>query len=104
MELFNQITLEAIKLVLAGIIGGLIGARANDRLTRRREKDAGMANRKREFLAFMAQLLAEAQRPYPTGHFVDFYLNKSPNLRHAATLISEDIPIEKRRKFNALID
>ena len=41
MNNFNQILLEAIKLSLAGIIGGLIGARANDKLTRRREQDAG---------------------------------------------------------------
>jgi hypothetical protein len=49
MNNFNQILLEAIKLSLAGIIGGLIGARANDKLTRRREQDAGRDNWLRRF-------------------------------------------------------
>jgi hypothetical protein len=62
-ENFNQILLEAIKLALAGIIGGLIGARANDKLARRREQDAGRDNRKRDFLAFIASWRSEINTP-----------------------------------------
>jgi len=49
MENFNQIILEAVKLALAGIIGGLIGARANDRFTRSRDASP----RKRAFVGFL---------------------------------------------------
>lgn len=63
MNNFNQILLEAIKLSLAGIIGGLIGARANDNLTRRREQDAGRDNRKLNFLAFLARWRSEINTP-----------------------------------------
>ena len=52
---FNQILLEAIKLVLAGIAGGLIGARANDKLARGRDADA----RKRVFVGFLQKWQAE---------------------------------------------
>src|ERR1039457_3879832 len=59
----NQILLEAIKLALAGIVGGLIGAQANDKLTRRREKDAGKDKRKLDFLAFLAHWRSEIKTP-----------------------------------------
>jgi hypothetical protein len=63
MNNFNQILLEAIKLTLAGIIGGLIGARTNDKLTRRREQDAGRDSRKLDFLAFLACWRSEINTP-----------------------------------------
>lgn len=63
MNNFNQILLEAIKLSLAGIIGGLIGARANDKLTRRREQDAGRDSRKLNFRAFLARWRSEINTP-----------------------------------------
>jgi hypothetical protein len=63
MNNFNQIMLEAIKLALAGIIGGLIGARANDKLARRREQEAGRDRRKLDFLAFLARWRSEIKTP-----------------------------------------
>jgi hypothetical protein len=63
MNIFNQIFLEFIKLALVGIIGGLIGARANDKLARRREQDAGRDSRKRDFLAFVASWRSEIYTP-----------------------------------------
>jgi hypothetical protein len=63
MNSFNQIMFEAIKLALAGIIGGLIGARANDKLTRRRERDTGRERRKLDFHAFLACRRSEIKTP-----------------------------------------
>jgi hypothetical protein len=59
MGTFYQIFLEAIKLVLAGIAGGLIGARANDRLARDRDSNA----RKRVFVGFLQKWQAEIAIP-----------------------------------------
>ena len=73
MDTFNQILLEAIKLALAGIAGGLIGARANDKLTRQREKDSGISSRKREFLAFMAMWKTEIAGNYAHNTFRTVY-------------------------------
>lgn len=70
MNNLNQILLEAIKLAFAGIIGGLIGARANDKLARRREQDAGRDNRKRDFLAFLASWRSEINTPPHTKGMV----------------------------------
>jgi hypothetical protein len=102
MNEFNDIILEAIKLILAGIIGGLIGARANDRLTRNRERESGVANRKRDFLAFMAQLKAQAMVTHIT-EFGEFYANKIPNLRHSSELIAGDFHAGKRADFEVLV-
>lgn len=61
MHNLNDIFFEAIKLVLAGIIGGLIGARANDKFTRAREKESGIAQRKRDFIAYIRQWRSEIE-------------------------------------------
>jgi hypothetical protein len=55
------IILEFIKLLLAGIAGGLIGAKANDRLTRNRDADG----RKRDFVGFLSKWRSEISSPSP---------------------------------------
>jgi hypothetical protein len=62
METFNQILLEAIKLALAGIAGGLIGARANDRLARRRERETAIREDKLKFIPFLNQIIKDARQ------------------------------------------
>jgi len=102
MTQLEEIFLEAVKLILAGLLGGLIGARANDRLTRNRERESGISCRKRSFLAFMAQFKAEAVNTHPTK-WGDFFANKIPNIRHSAELIKEDFISEKRTEFETLV-
>ncbi len=70
MNNVNDILFEAIKLALAGIIGGLIGARANDKLARKREQDTGRDNRKRNFLSFLASWRSEISMPPNTRGMV----------------------------------
>ena len=66
MDTFYQILLEAIKLALAGIAGGLIGARANDRLARRRERETAVREDKLRFIPFLNQIIKDAgQHPAP---------------------------------------
>ncbi len=43
MNNIEEILFEAVRIACAGILGGLIGARANDKLARRRDKDSGLA-------------------------------------------------------------
>ena len=101
MSNLDQIILEVIRVVLAGIVGGLIGARANDRLTRHRDRDAGIANRRREFLAFMAQAKAEALGTHP-AYWWEFYHNKRPNVRHEIEMIIGDLSARERAELEDL--
>jgi hypothetical protein len=67
LNTFNQILLEAIKLILAGIAGGLIGAWANDRLTRKREQDSSIANRLRHFRDDISEIIARLNKVADDG-------------------------------------
>jgi hypothetical protein len=64
LSTLDQIILEVIKLALAGIAGGLIGAKANDKLARSRDRESGIANRRREFLVFMRAWRKEVDMAY----------------------------------------
>ncbi len=57
MDTLYQILLEAIKLALAGILGGLIGARANDKFARKRDQDAGIMAEKLKFIPLIDGLI-----------------------------------------------
>jgi hypothetical protein len=98
---------EIVKLVVSsvfgGIVGGLIVAYTNDKLTRNRERDSGRAGRKLTFLAFMVQLKAETEQYHAPNTFATFYSNKVPNLRHAASLIRADFSHDRRTKFDELV-
>jgi len=54
-------------------------------------------------LAFMEQLLAEAQMHHLPNTYATWYANKIPNLRHDATLIRGDFAKDKRVEFNKLV-
>jgi hypothetical protein len=97
---------ETILVVLGGIITGGIGLFTGwllHNLQRAGERAAGIENRRREFLAFMAELLAEAQLHHPPNTFGTWYGNKKPNLQHAATLIRGDFAKDRRAEFDKLI-
>jgi hypothetical protein len=53
MNELDQILFEAIKVACAGIAGGLIGARANDKFTRKRERERDLENRRLRFREFL---------------------------------------------------
>jgi len=85
METFNQILLEAIKLVLAGIAGGLIGARANDKLARRREQDAEKRASRQKLVATILRLLLDMQHE---GDLMGLRYNRKPELTSAIATFS----------------
>lgn len=104
---------EAFLVVLGGIITGGIGVftgwlinkwqRDGDREAIKHAAFIAKVERRRVFLAFMAQLKSEAINTHPT-HWGEFWNNKIPNLRHSAELILEDFrPQESRTAFEALI-
>lgn len=107
MNNFNQILLEAIKLALAGIAGGLIGARANDRFARIRDRDAGMANRRREFLVFMKSWRGDLERPRFGSGSEDaapkIFLDGLLAWHGFVALICDDFTGESRIKFDELV-
>jgi hypothetical protein len=92
MDNFHQIVSETIRisipefirLAFAGMAGGLIGAYVNDKLTRKRERDAGIANRKRIFLSFLNGWQAITGRSWPPNE--DFGLE----LQKQAAFVSAD--------------
>lgn len=99
---------EVVKLlstgVLGGIIGGFVGAFCQHKFARCRDRDAGIAARKRAFRAFMYQLRSEiVNRYHDTVTFAGFYQNKIPNLQHEAATILDDFSREKRAEFERLV-
>lgn len=94
MTNLNQIILEAIKLILAGVIGGLIGARANDRLTRNRERDAGVASRRREFLGFIAGWRSEMEKGNSIFTIADRYEAQARQARQLAEAMMDDFGLD----------
>jgi hypothetical protein len=91
-----------VQTAVVGVIGVLLGALIGHRLTLWRERASGRDSRKREFLAFMAQLIAETENHLPGGHG-EFYKNKRPNLQYAATKVADDFLGEARVEFDRLM-
>jgi hypothetical protein len=60
MNNVEQILLETIKITLVGILGGLIGARANDKFARKRDQDAVIAKDKKDFIFQIDELIETA--------------------------------------------
>jgi hypothetical protein len=96
---------EIIRLIGAGIVGGLIASYATHRFTLSRERASGIRNRRRDFRAFVVQFRSEAADRYHPDikYFVMFYRDKIPNLRHAAATIADDFPRQRRVKFDELV-
>jgi hypothetical protein len=101
----NQAVIELVRLIGAGVVGGLIATYATHRLTRTRERESGRDKRKREFRSFIVQFRSEAaDRHHPsTRDFALFYRDKVPNLRHAAAFIADDFPRKRRAQFDGLV-
>jgi len=97
--------LEIMPLIAASIAGALSGAFAANKLTESRERENERRNRKRKFRAFVVQFRSEAADRYHPDikHFVMFYRDKIPNLRHAAATIRDDFPRGQRAKFDKLV-
>jgi len=57
--------IDLLRLVAAGIVGGLIGAFASHKLTSHRERESGRASRKRTFLSFLNRWKAITPRSWP---------------------------------------
>lgn len=99
---------EAIKLALTGIVGGLIGARANDKLARRREQDAGREKRKLDFHAFLACWRSEIKTPphnkgivYIDDGGVQAFLDRLHQFHAEQERVKNDYP--DRNKFAQLV-
>lgn len=58
--------------------------------------------RKREFLSFMEQMIAETENQ-PAWEDGKFYRDKRPNVMHAAARISEDFSLTDRIEFERLM-
>jgi hypothetical protein len=100
----NQTVFELVRLVGAGIVGGLIASFATHRFTLSRERESGRRNRKRDFRSFIVQFRSEAADRYHWSHtFATFYQDKIPNLRHAAATIRDDFPRGRRAEFDNLV-
>ena len=95
---------ETSLVVLGGVLTGIIGLITGwllNKWQRESERISGIENRKRVFLAFMAQLKAEAIGTHP-AHWWGFYHAKIPNVRHEAELILGDFPNDRQAEFEAL--
>ena len=93
MDTFYQILLEAIKLILAGVAGGLIGARDNDKLTILRDRD----QRVREFRNTVSVLL-EKFRIAANVDLIFIHQQSVTQLREGCVRVLEDIiPSQKDR-------
>jgi hypothetical protein len=96
----NDSLTEILRLIGAGIVGGLIASFATHRFTLSREQASGIRDRRREFRAFITQFRSEsADRHHFPHEFAQFYQNKIPNLRHAASTIADDFPRTQRAEF-----
>jgi len=76
--------IDLLRLVAAGIVGGLIGAFASHKLTSHRERESGRASRKRAFLSFLNGWKAITPRSWPPKE--DFGLE----LQRQAAFVSAD--------------
>jgi hypothetical protein len=95
---------EVMRLVGAGIVGGLIASFATHRFTLSRERTSGIRNRRREFRAFVVQFRSEAaDRFHWPNAFASFYQDKVPNLRHAAATVADDFHRDERTEFDKLV-
>jgi hypothetical protein len=99
-------TWQAILTILGGVIAGIEGfvsAWWINKLQRDGEQAAALQNRRREFLAFMAQFRAQANWQYRKDEFYLFLRNVTPNFHHASSLIRKDIAAEKGQAFERFI-
>ena len=96
---------EIIKLVGAGVVGGLIGAYASHRFTLARERAGSREDRRRKFVAFMAHLRAEAAdqgQSHPSGYW-GFYRVQIPNLKREAAMLDDIFQDDRRSEFERLV-
>ena len=104
VEAVSDFVADLPKLIASGVVGGLIASYATHRFTLWRERDSGRRNRLRDFRAFVTQFRSEAaDRHHPQHTFAAFYQNKVPNLRHAATTVSDDFRGKRRAEFDRLV-
>jgi hypothetical protein len=97
---------ELIRLVGAGIVGGLISAFVAHKLTISRERMSGQASRKREFLVFMKSWRVEIDRQYlESGGFVRnaaSFTDMVSSYCGMAESIRKDFRGTERNQFDAL--
>jgi hypothetical protein len=107
----NEPLFEMLRLIGAGIVGGLIASFATHRLTLSRERASGRQNRMREFQNFIVRLKADAlAEAFPQGHldraraFAVFYRQKKHELRAAAVNVESDLRSKRRAEFDRLMN
>jgi hypothetical protein len=98
--------LELVKLVAAGILGGLIATFTGHKLTASRERKAGRTSRKREFLAFMQTWKVEVGRMYLEvggfSHDAGSFSDLVPTFAGQCVLIRGDLTPKRQEVFDAL--
>ncbi len=101
-----QSVIEFTRLILAGLVGGLIGAYTNDRLTRMREKDIGKDNRKRSFRGFLKSESGKIEAVQIVGinEGMLFAAHQSSvsGIREECAKILDDIPDAVRAEFERI--
>ena len=100
-------TPEFIRLVFAGMAGGLLGAYVNDKLTKKRETQSGIVSRRREFLSFMRLWRIELENSFANAHIriegPDAFTETVSAFSSAAEMIRRDFSGNQRNKFEGLI-
>src|ERR1700676_1188915 len=96
---------EFIRLLFAGMAGGLLGAYIADKLTRKREKESGISTRKRDFLTFIKRWRKASENIISKHdaifHFPAWFGENVPDFCGFAETIRGDFTNERRDKFDA---
>lgn len=103
----NDRTWQVILTILGGVIAGVIGLLTGfvlNKWQRAAEREAGIEDRKRKFLAFLIQMRGQTNWVYPAGQFSVFFKNVTPNFLHAASFIQKDFTAEKQAAFGSLVE
>jgi hypothetical protein len=95
--------IDLLRLVGAGIVGGLIGAFASHKLTLHRERESGKASRKRDFLAFLNEWRSEFKRAATIERFSEYFGESISAFCGEAQRIRPDFVGDSRKKFDALV-
>lgn len=105
MEEWNP-WIDFVRLVAAGVLGGLIATFAGHRLTVSRDRQSGIASRKREFLKFAKAWRVEIRKPTLEGggwgRDTGAFLDHKSEYTHWAESIRPDFSRKNRDMFNSM--
>jgi|APCry1669193181_1035450.scaffolds.fasta_scaffold117258_2 hypothetical protein len=99
----SEQVIDLLRLVAAGIVGGLIGAFASHKLTSHRERESGRASRRRDFLAFLNEWSSEFKRAATIEIFSEHFGATISMFSGEAHRIRADFIGDDRQKFDALV-